>query len=91
MFQSLCILCFKGLEALPEWLCNLSSIQRLDIVECENLMYLPTLQAMQRLTKLESLTALFCPKLEERCARGSGAEWSKIANIPHVVIESISI
>ena len=84
--KSLCILCFKGLEALPEWLCNLSSIQRLDIVECENLMYLPTLQAMQRLTKLESLTALFCPKLEERCARGSGAEWSKIANIPHVTI-----
>lgn len=87
--KHLLILCFDGLEALSEWLCNLSSIQRLDIWSCVNLMYLPTLQAMQRLTKLESLTTLFCPKLKERCARGSRAEWSKIANIPHVTIQSI--
>ena len=84
--KHLLILCFDGLEALSEWLCNLSSIQRLDIWSCVNLMYLPTLQAMQRLTKLESLTTLFYPKLKERCAKGSRAEWSKIANIPHVTI-----
>ncbi|KAK7850433.1 disease resistance protein rpp5 [Quercus suber] len=85
-FKHLFILCFDGLEAFPEWLCNLSSIQRLDIWSYVNLMYLPTLQAMKRLTKLESLTTLFCPKLMERCARGSRVEWSKIANISHFTL-----
>ncbi|XP_065629733.1 putative disease resistance protein RGA4 [Quercus suber] len=77
---------FDGLEALPEWLCNLSSLQRLELWSCENLMYLPTSQAMQRLTKLQSLWIIFCPKLEERCAEGSEAEWSKIAHIPDVIV-----
>ncbi|KAM3702273.1 hypothetical protein ACJW31_04G013200 [Castanea mollissima] len=76
---------FDGLEALPEWLSNFSSLQALQLWDCKNLMYLPTSQAMQRLTKLESLViSSTCPKLKERCARGSGAEWSKIAHIPHV-------
>ncbi|XP_075662066.1 putative disease resistance protein RGA3 isoform X1 [Castanea sativa] len=75
---------FDGLEALPEWLCNLSSLQTLRLWFCKNLMYLPTSQAMQRLTKLQSLRIIDCPKLKERCARGSGAEWSKIAHIPYV-------
>ncbi|XP_030940161.1 putative disease resistance protein RGA1 [Quercus lobata] len=75
---------FDGLEALPEWLCDFSSLQRLELWSCENLMHLPTSQAMQRLTKLQSLWITSCPKLQERCARGSGAEWSKIAHIPYV-------
>ena len=75
---------FDGLEALPEWLSNFSSLQRLELWSCKNLMYLPTSQAMQCLTKLHSLLINFCPKLKERCARGSGAEWSKIAHIPNV-------
>ncbi|XP_075661653.1 putative disease resistance protein RGA3 [Castanea sativa] len=75
---------FDGLEALPEWLSNFSSLQTLHLSSCKNLMYLPTSQAMQRLTKLQSLWIRSCPKLKERCARGSGAEWSKIAHITHV-------
>ncbi|KAK4566197.1 hypothetical protein RGQ29_002429 [Quercus rubra] len=75
---------FDGLEALPEWLGDFSSLQTLELWSCKNLMYLPTSQAMQRLTKLESLWIRYCPKLKERCAEGSGAEWSKIAHIPDV-------
>ncbi|KAL4631980.1 hypothetical protein ACB092_04G018700 [Castanea dentata] len=83
--ESLSIRKFDGLEALPEWLSNFSSLQRLSLWYCKNLMYLPTSQAMQRLTKLQSLSIYStCPKLRERCARGSGAEWSKIAHIPYV-------
>ncbi|KAK4566191.1 hypothetical protein RGQ29_002423 [Quercus rubra] len=84
--ESLSINNFDGLEALPEWLCDFSSLQRLELGSCKNLMYLPTSQAMQRLTKLESLWISICPKLKERCAEGSGAEWSKIAHIPDVVV-----
>ncbi|KAM4105733.1 hypothetical protein ACB094_04G015000 [Castanea mollissima] len=82
---------FDGLEALPEWLSNFSSLRILDLLDCENLMYLPTSQAMQRLTKLQSLWIFpSCPKLRERCARGSGAEWSKIAHIPDVDVFQFS-
>ena len=79
--EELSIYSFDGLEALPEWLCNISSLQGLILNGCKNLMYLPTLHAMQRLNKLESLWIFNCPKLKERCARGSRAEWSKIAHI----------
>ncbi|KAK9997675.1 hypothetical protein SO802_022361 [Lithocarpus litseifolius] len=77
---------FDGMEALSDWLGNLSSLQKLYLVDCKNLMYLPTEQAMGRLTKLETLEIINCPKLEERCAECSGAEWSKIARIPNIII-----
>ncbi|XP_075661374.1 putative disease resistance protein RGA3 isoform X2 [Castanea sativa] len=77
---------FDGMEALSDWLGNLSSLQKLYLVDCKNLMYLPTEQAMGRLTKLETLEIINCPKLEERCAERSGAEWSKIARIPNIII-----
>ncbi|XP_030939351.1 putative disease resistance protein At3g14460 [Quercus lobata] len=73
---------FGEIISLPDWLGNLSSIQELYIYNCKNLMYLPKTQAMRRLIKLEQLSIFQCPKLEERCAKGSGAEWSKIAHIP---------
>ena len=68
--------------SLPDWLGDLSSLQTLYIYNCKNMMYLPTTQAMRRLIKLEQLSICTCPKLEERCAKGSGAEWPKIAHIP---------
>ncbi|KAL4598768.1 hypothetical protein ACB092_11G081000 [Castanea dentata] len=87
--KRLWICSFDRLEALPEWLCNLSSLHLLKIDACENLMYLPTSQAMQHLTKLESLSISACPKLKERCARGSAAEWSKIAHIEDVNVSDV--
>ncbi|XP_070662975.1 putative disease resistance protein RGA3 isoform X2 [Malus domestica] len=80
----LSISCFDGLEALPEWLGNLTSLTRLSIWKCKNLMYLPTVEAMQRLTKLHDLEIGRCPRLEERCAKDSGPEWPKISHIPHL-------
>ncbi|KAK7816014.1 putative disease resistance rpp13-like protein 1 [Quercus suber] len=75
---------FDGMEALPEWLGNISSLQYLYLCNCNNLMYLPTAQAMGRITKLE---IYYCSKLKERCAKGSGAEWSKIGHIPSIWID----
>ena len=72
------------MEALPEWLGNLSSLQNLDLIRCENLMYMAT---VQRLTKLTILQISNCPKLTERCAEGTGAEWSNIAHIPLIVLK----
>jgi hypothetical protein len=71
------------MEALPEWLGNLPSLQKLYLLWCDNLMYLPRMQAMVRLTKLDIYD---CPKLEERCVEGSGAEWLNIAHIPIIII-----
>ncbi|XP_048422890.1 putative disease resistance protein RGA4 [Pyrus x bretschneideri] len=73
---------FDGLEALPEWLGNLTSLTELSIRCCENLMHLPTVEAMQRLTKLHALWIDSCPQLKERCAKDSGPEWPKISHIP---------
>ena len=48
-----------------------------------NLMYLPTVEVMQHLTELNIYD---CPKLKERCVKGSGAEWLKIAHIPDIFL-----
>ena len=56
----------------------------LDLIRCENLMYMAT---VQRLTKLTILQISNCPKLKERCAKGTGAEWSNIAHIPLITID----
>ncbi|KAK7856479.1 disease resistance protein rps6 [Quercus suber] len=71
---------FDGMEALPEWLGNFSSLQYLYHSNCNNLMYLPTAQAMRRITKLE---IYYCSKLKERCAKGSGADCRVVQNCPY--------
>ncbi|XP_068343536.1 putative disease resistance protein RGA3 [Pyrus communis] len=83
---SLSISRFDGLEALPEWLGNLTSLAVLRICECKNLMHLPTVEAMQRLTILHTLRIISCPRLSERCAEDSGPEWHKISHIPDLRI-----
>uniref|UniRef100_A0A2N9H034 R13L1/DRL21-like LRR repeat region domain-containing protein n=1 Tax=Fagus sylvatica TaxID=28930 RepID=A0A2N9H034_FAGSY len=75
---------FDGMEALPEWLGNLSSLQKLYLLWCNNLMYLPRTQAMRCLTKLHIYD---CPKLKERCVEGSRAEWLNVADIPIIIID----
>ncbi|XP_061990388.1 putative disease resistance protein RGA3 [Rosa rugosa] len=77
---------FNGVEALPEWLGNLASLKHLTISDCENIKYLPSLKAMQRLTKLYSLQIYRCPLLKERCTEDSGEEWPKICHIPNVYL-----
>ncbi|GKV02197.1 hypothetical protein SLEP1_g14659 [Rubroshorea leprosula] len=77
---------FDGLEALPEWLGDLSSLHNLQICDCSNLTHLPSIEAMRRLSNLQSLEILLCPKLKGRCAKESGPEWAKISHIPNIRI-----
>ncbi|BBG93361.1 hypothetical protein Prudu_001347 [Prunus dulcis] len=75
---------FDSIEALPKWLGNLTSLIYLKMRDCKNLMYLPTVEVVQRLTKLGTLVISGCPLLAERCAKESGPEWHKISHIPHI-------
>lgn len=78
---------FSGLDALPEWLGNLTSLTNLIIRWCKNLLRLPTVEDMQRLTKLQVLINFACPLLEQRCTKDSGTEWPKISRIPNIRIK----
>ncbi|KAK8307787.1 hypothetical protein V6Z11_D02G009400 [Gossypium hirsutum] len=72
---------FHGIEALPDWLGNLSSVKCLRIVSCDKLMYLPSEHVMRSLSKLTTFIISACPPLEARCSKESGPEWSKISHI----------
>ncbi|KAK2976977.1 hypothetical protein RJ640_020194 [Escallonia rubra] len=89
--KELYLLHFDGLEALPEWLGNLSSLRELHIYRCIKLTKMPSVEAMQRLSKLEDLWISGCPLLEARCAKGSGPEWNKIAHIRGILIGGVWI
>ncbi|KAL6291963.1 hypothetical protein ACE6H2_000105 [Prunus campanulata] len=78
---------FDGVKALPEWLGNLTSLIRLSIKNCWNLVSLPTVEVMQRLTKLEVLGIDNCPRLGGRSALKSGPEWHKISHIPNIIVD----
>ncbi|KAK7850431.1 putative disease resistance protein rga4 [Quercus suber] len=65
--------------ALPEGLGNLSSLQQLYIVDCLNLVHLPTEEAMRRLTQLKTLIIYDCHKFEDN-------ERIKISHVPWVKI-----
>ncbi|KAL6293436.1 hypothetical protein ACE6H2_001578 [Prunus campanulata] len=81
--EELIIDSFDSMEALPEWLGNLSSLTSLNIRDCKNLMCLPTVEVMQCLTKLRDLEISGCPCLAERLVEG-GPEWHKISHIPYI-------
>ncbi|KAL3509232.1 hypothetical protein ACH5RR_028633 [Cinchona calisaya] len=89
--SSLSIREFDGLGALPEWLGNLRNLERLRVESCSNIEQLPSVEAMQRLTNLRWLHISQCPRLADRCSRGSGAEWHKIAHIPDIFVDNTII
>ncbi|GLU15066.1 hypothetical protein SLE2022_315930 [Rubroshorea leprosula] len=84
--KSLTLWSFNGPEALPEWLGDLSSLHSLDIENCSNLTHLPSIEAIRRLSNLQSLQIYASPKFGERCAKQSGLEWAKISHIPKIII-----
>ncbi|GLT50773.1 hypothetical protein SLA2020_242350 [Shorea laevis] len=84
--KELNLLDFNGLEALPEWLGDLSSLHKLGIGDCSNLTHLPSIEAMRRLSNLQYLHIWRCPKLQKRCGKKRGPEWSKISHIPNIRI-----
>ncbi|CDP21441.1 unnamed protein product, partial [Coffea canephora] len=83
---SLSLLFFAAIEALPDWLGNLASLEELILFDCQKLEYLPSVDAMERL-KLRRLKIRYCPLLERRCTLESGSEWPKISNIPEREID----
>ncbi|KAF3950188.1 hypothetical protein CMV_024023 [Castanea mollissima] len=74
---------FNGMEALPDWFSYLSSLQKLFLYHCKNLMSLPILH----LTNLKHLGFFHCRNLEKRYAKGSGAGWFQIAHVPNIRID----
>ncbi|PPR85085.1 hypothetical protein GOBAR_AA35606 [Gossypium barbadense] len=84
--EDLRILEFQGIEALPEWLGNLSSLRRLHIGSCSKLMYLPSVDVMRSLSRLQEISIAYCPQLETRCKRERGPERYKISHIPLITI-----
>ncbi|KAA3456457.1 disease resistance protein RGA2-like [Gossypium australe] len=86
--EKLVIKGFRGIEAFPEWLGNLSSLKDLRILYCNKLMYLPPVDVMRSLSELRRIEILGCPQLETRCKRKSGTEWSKISHIPYIHVNS---
>ncbi|KAG8479789.1 hypothetical protein CXB51_029649 [Gossypium anomalum] len=77
-FENLEFMCSKGLQ-------HVTSLQKLSIYDCPKLTSLPE---KDLLLSLECLFIRGCPLLEEGCSRGKGREWSKIAHIPRVEIDS---
>ncbi|KAG4123608.1 hypothetical protein ERO13_D11G336401v2 [Gossypium hirsutum] len=67
---------------LPKWLQHLTNLQGLYLVNLPNLTSLP--DEMRCLTKLQILDINGIPQLEERCRKDIGADWHKIAHIPHI-------
>ncbi|MFQ6634891.1 hypothetical protein Gotur_012363 [Gossypium turneri] len=65
-------------EALPNWFQNLTSLQRLKIIECPKLSCLP--DGVQ-----------LCPTLSYKCQPETGTDWSKISHIQEVHIENQKI
>ncbi|GAU37306.1 hypothetical protein TSUD_354620 [Trifolium subterraneum] len=73
------------LEALPDWICNISSLQHICIDDCEYLDSLP--EGLSRLAKLQTLEIIDCPLLIDECETETSATWPKIAHIPNIILE----
>ncbi|GFP83133.1 putative disease resistance protein rga3 [Phtheirospermum japonicum] len=83
-----------GIEALPEWFGNLSSLKSLTLWNYKKLRHLPSKQAMQRLSKLTDLWIARCPLLISNEKKRSNElpqivdfEWPKISHIPEIYVD----
>ncbi|KAK4728225.1 hypothetical protein R3W88_021213 [Solanum pinnatisectum] len=81
--QSLTIDHCDALESIPEeGVKGLTSLTKLSVKFCEMLKCLP--EGLQHLTALTSLTITQCPIVFNRCEKGMGEDWHKIAHIPNL-------
>ncbi|OMP12315.1 Disease resistance protein [Corchorus olitorius] len=79
---------FNQVEAMPQWLGNLSSLEELELRRCKKLMQFPPVEAIRCLSKLQTLRIYDCPELKKTCAESSRREWSKISHIQNIVIDN---
>ncbi|KAH0645649.1 hypothetical protein KY285_033692 [Solanum tuberosum] len=71
-----------ALESLPEeGVKGLTSLTELFVYKCSMLKCLP--EGLQHLTALTALTITECPIVFNRCEKGIGEDWHKIAHIPY--------
>ncbi|RYR01388.1 hypothetical protein Ahy_B06g080255 [Arachis hypogaea] len=75
--------CYE-LEALPEWLLNMTSLKYLHIWSCPKLVSLPS--GIHRLTALDVLRIEDCPELYTNYQPHAGEYWHQISHIKHVDI-----
>ncbi|XP_027358414.1 putative disease resistance protein RGA3 [Abrus precatorius] len=73
------------IQALPNEICKLQSLQHMKILGCRNLKLLP--KEMHLLTSLFTLEIWDCPLLHEKCQKATGADWHKIAHIPNLILK----
>ncbi|MCH80298.1 CC-NBS-LRR resistance protein [Trifolium medium] len=73
----------KDLKALPVWVCKLSSLQNITILECKVLASLP--EGMPHLTKLQTLEIIDSPLLVKECETQASATWPKLAHVPNII------
>ncbi|KAK7367069.1 hypothetical protein VNO80_09077 [Phaseolus coccineus] len=71
--------------SLPDWLGDMTSLQKLEIKFCGFLRSLPS--SIQRLTNLSSLSIGECPYLKKRCERETGEDWQYINHIPEIILD----
>ncbi|XP_027347883.1 putative disease resistance protein RGA1 [Abrus precatorius] len=75
----------KNLEALPDWMCNLSSLKHITIWSCPKLVSLP--EGMPRLSNLQTVEIIGCPFLHQNFKGGRSATWPNIACIPKIILK----
>ncbi|XP_057781684.1 disease resistance protein RGA2-like [Salvia miltiorrhiza] len=74
-----------GMEELPEWFGNLSSLKDLRLDNCKRLRRLPSMDAMRRLTTLKQLSIWDCPELPIK-SEAADSEWPKLFHIPRIIV-----
>ncbi|KAF2307978.1 hypothetical protein GH714_034025 [Hevea brasiliensis] len=79
------------LVEFPEWLLrgSTNTLQLLKLEWCRNLKELPA--CLQNIVSLQQIVIEDCDELSERCERGKGEDWSKIAHIPKIVLDGSEI
>ncbi|XVE61080.1 hypothetical protein DITRI_Ditri06bG0011200 [Diplodiscus trichospermus] len=75
--------------ALPDWLQDCKSIQKLELFRCPQLSSLP--EGFSHLTSLRKLKIGHCPNLLGRCKMVIGEDWPKIAHVPEIYLDGLKV
>ncbi|XP_027337038.1 putative disease resistance protein RGA1 [Abrus precatorius] len=74
----------ENLKALPDWICNLSSLQHISILDCPKLASLT--EGMSRLTNLKIFEVNYSSLLIKECRTETSAVSRQIAYIPQIIL-----
>ncbi|KEH25214.1 putative disease resistance protein RGA3 isoform X1 [Medicago truncatula] len=73
------------LQALPQKMCDLSSLQHVKMMGCHKLASLP--KEMVNLNKLVTLEIWDCPLLVERCQSETGVDWPQVKHVQNIILK----